>query len=142
MVSNDMKKLSRRELVDIIYQMKKQEQEMQEEIASLQKSLEDKRIRLSAVGSVAEVAADITQVFSAAQKTADLYLYEIECMKADTENKCAEMLEDAKKKAKDILIYGAKKFADLNTCYKVEYEKLQVLRKEVQELEQRRNQGF
>ena len=47
-----------------------------------------------------------------------------------------------KKKAKDILIYGAKKFADLNTCYKVEYEKLQVLRKEVQELEQRRKQDF
>ena len=142
MISKEMKNLSRRELVDIIYQMKKNEQEMQKEIAALQKSLQDKRIRLSTAGSVAEAAANITQVFSAAQMTADLYLREIACMKADTETECAKMLEDAKKKAKYILAYGAKKFADLNTYYQVEYEKLQVLRKEVQELEQRKNQGF
>ena len=38
MISKELKRLSRRELVDIIYQLKKNEQEMQEEI---EKSLKD-----------------------------------------------------------------------------------------------------
>ena len=81
MISKELKKMSRRELMDIIYQMKKNEQQMQDEIASLQEALQDKRLRLSVAGSVAEAAASITNVFSAAQMTADLYLQEIACMK-------------------------------------------------------------
>ena len=96
MITKELKKLSRRELVDIIYQMKKNEQQMQEEIAALQQAIEDKRIRLSVAGSIADAAADITQIFSAAQTTADLYLHEIACMKAETEKECQKMLEDAK----------------------------------------------
>lgn len=61
MISKDLKKLSRRELMDIIYQMKKNEQQLQEEIASLQEALQDKRIRLSTAGSIAEAAASITE---------------------------------------------------------------------------------
>ena len=135
MIGNELKKLSRRELVDIIYQMKKNEQQMQEEIASLQEALQDKRIKLSVAGSIAEVAADITKVFSTAQMTADLYLHEIACMKADTERECAKMLEDTKTKVRDILADGEKQFATLNACYQAEYQKLQLLRAEIQALE-------
>ena len=35
MVSNELRKLNRRELIDIIYQMKKNEQQMQEQITAL-----------------------------------------------------------------------------------------------------------
>ena len=142
MISKEMNKLSRRELVDIIYQMKKNEQQMQEEITVLQKTLQDKRIRLSEAGSIAEAALDITKMFSVAQNTADLYLHEIACMKADAENECKKMIEDAKKQAKDILSHGAKKFSALNACYEAEYKKLQMLREEIQELEKRRKQEF
>ena len=100
MITKELKKLSRRELVDIIYQMKKNEQQMQEEIAALQQAIEDKRIRLSVAGSIADAAADITQIFSAAQMTADLYLHEIACMKAETEEECQKILEDAKRQSK------------------------------------------
>ena len=81
MISKDLKRLSRRELVDIIYQLKKNEQEMQEEIESLKNELQDKRIRISMAGSIADAAMSVTNVFSAAQVTADLYLSEISCMK-------------------------------------------------------------
>ena len=47
MINKELKHLNRRELVDIIYQLKKNEQEMQEELESLKKELEDKRIRIS-----------------------------------------------------------------------------------------------
>ena len=96
MVSKELKKLSRRELVDIIYQMKKNEQQLQEEVVALQEALQEKRIRIEEAGSVADAALSITDVLGAAQKTADLYLHEIACMKADTEKECARMLEKIK----------------------------------------------
>ncbi|MBR4283023.1 MAG: hypothetical protein IKT35_04840, partial [Clostridia bacterium] len=41
MLGKELKHLSRKELVDIIYQLKKNEDEMKEEIESLKKELED-----------------------------------------------------------------------------------------------------
>ena len=103
MVSKELKKLSRRELVDIIYQMKRNEQQMQEEIASLREALEDKRFHLSSAGSIADAACSITSLFSAAQTSADLYLQEIASMKRDTEIECARMIDEAKEKAARII---------------------------------------
>ena len=54
-------------------------------------------------GSIAEAATDITQLFSTAQRTADLYLHEIASMKEDTQKECAKMLEDARRQAELIL---------------------------------------
>ena len=102
MVSKELRKLNRRELIDIIYQMKKNEQQMQEQIAALQAELEEKRIRLSQAGSIAEAALAVTNVFSAAQEAADLYLQEISSMKAETERECKQILEQARKTAADI----------------------------------------
>ena len=103
MISKELKRLSRRELIEIIYQLKKNEQEKQEEIAALEEALQEKRIHISVAGSIAEAATDITQIFSVAQRTADLYLAEIASMKEDTEKQCTKMLDDAKKQAEAIL---------------------------------------
>ena len=110
MISKELKKLSRQGLVDIIYQLKKNEQEMQEKIATLEAELQEKRIRLSVAGSIAEAATDITQIFSVAQTTADLYLQEIACMKAETERECAKIIEQARlqaEQAKKAICEGA-----------------------------------
>ena len=136
MISRELKKMSRRELVDIIYQMKKREQQMQEEIASLQEALQDKRIRLSAAGSVAEAAVAITDVLSAAQTTADLYLRESSIMKEETEKACAKKIEDASRTAVCILSDGEKRYAELETRYQAEYEKWLQLHAAVTEYEQ------
>ena len=103
MISKELKRLNRRELVDIIYQLKKNEQENREKTEALEAELQDRRIRISEAGSVAEAAAEITQIFSAAQSTADLYLSEIAAMKEETEKECARLLEDARRQAEQIL---------------------------------------
>ena len=99
MIGKELNKMNRRELVDIIYQMKKNEQRMQEKIASLEAALQDKRLRISEAGSIAEAAVSITKVLSVAQEAADLYLHEISCMKAEAEKQCAKMLKEARRKA-------------------------------------------
>ena len=85
MDGKNLKKLNRRELVDITYQMKKNELQMQEEIASLKQALEDKRIKIANAGSIADAAVQITQILSAAQTAADIYLDEIAAMKVEAE---------------------------------------------------------
>ena len=89
MVSKELKKLSRRELIEIIYQMKKNEQQMQEKITALESALEEKRLRISQAGSIAEAAVSVANVLNAAQEAADLYLHEIACMKAEIEREKA-----------------------------------------------------
>lgn len=88
MISKDLKKLNRRELVDVIYQLKKNEEQMQEKIASLEAELQDRRIHISSAGSIADAAMDITSLFSHAQATADLYLNEISSLKEDAQREC------------------------------------------------------
>jgi len=140
MISKELKRLSRRELVDIIYQLKKNEQDMQEEIESLKNELEDKRIRISTAGSIADAAMSVTNVFSTAQMTADIYLREISCMREDADRECAKKIEEAEKRVRDILADGEKKFDILKATYKREYVKWQQLKSEVETLEERKKQ--
>lgn len=137
MISKELKRLSRRELVDIIYQLKKNEQEMQEEIELLKNELQDKRIRISTAGSIADAAMSVTNVFSAAQMTADLYLREISCMREDADRECAKKIEEAEKRVRDILADGEKKFDTLKAAYKKEYARWQQLKSEVAALEEK-----
>ena len=107
----------------------------------MEKVVQDNRIRVSVAGSIAEAAADITQIFSTAQRTADLYLYEIAAMKEDAEKECAAMIKEAQKKVEAILSEGEQQLAALNDRYKAEQKKYQLLKTEMQWLEDRKSKG-
>lgn len=139
MVNKELKKLNRRELVDLIYQMKKNEDEMQERIIALEKALEERRIHLSKAGSIAEAAMQLTDVFSAAQSTADLYLREIAFMKEEAQKECDKMIEDAKKKVEEIMADGKKQHDALAERYQILYNKRQLLRDEIKKLEKHKS---
>ena len=80
MTDKEFKRLSRSQLIDIIYQLQLNEEKLLEENKKLKESLEDKRIRMEKAGSIAEAAIEINNVMQAAQSAADQYLKEIECM--------------------------------------------------------------
>ena len=136
MMNKELKKMGRRELVDIIYQLKKNEQKLQEELALLQEALQEKRIRFSEVGSIAEAATSITDLFSTAQKTADMYLLEISCMKRETEEECAAKIEETDKAVAKLISDGENQLAELRRNYQHEYERFRQLQAEVRKLEE------
>jgi thymidylate synthase len=138
MINKELKRLSRRELVDIIYQLKKNEQEMQEEMETLKNELQDKRIRISTAGSIADAALSVTNMFSTAQMTADLYLHEILCMREDTEKECAKRVEEAEKKVREMLADCDKKVGDLKVAYEKDWAKWQQLKTEIDALEEKK----
>ena len=57
MTDKEFKKLSRAQLIDIIYQFQLQVDELEERNKALEKALEDKRIRIDNAGNLAEAAA-------------------------------------------------------------------------------------
>ena len=136
MISKELKKLNRRELVDVIYQLKKNEEQLREQIASLEEQLQDRRIKLSVAGSIAEVATDITGIFSVAQATADLYLREIASMKEDAQIECEKMIEEAKKKVESIMVDGKGQYDALAARYRADHKKWQQLRAEIETLQE------
>lgn len=141
MNGKELKKLSRRELVEIIYQLKKNEQEMQEKMDAMQQEIEDKRMRLEKAGSIADAATSITELFATAQNSADIYLQEITAMKEDTAKECEQMIAEANQKVASILSQGQKQFADLRASYKLEYKKWQQLQIEIEEMQRKTTQN-
>ena len=137
MISKELKKLNRRELVDIIYQLKKNEEQLKEKIASLEADLQDKRIHLSVAGSIAEAATDITGIFSVAQSAADMYLSEIASMKEDTGRECAKMIEEAEKKVESTM--AKVQYDVLAARYRADYKKWQQLRAEIEKFEEQKS---
>ena len=139
-ISKELKKLGRSELVDIIYQLKKNEEELQEEITQLKNELKEQRISISKAGSIADAAVSVTNVFSSAQSTADIYLREIEHLKETTEKECEIKVAAAETRVKQVLAEGEKKFNTLKAHYKSEYIRWQQLQAEIAELEQKKKE--
>ena len=126
--------------MDVIYQLKKNEEQMQEKIAALEAELQDRRIHLSAAGSIAEAATEITGIFSTALSTADLYLREIALMKEETQKECEKMMEKARHKAESILADGTRQYGALAARYKEDYRKWKQLCAEMENLKESANE--
>ena len=118
MTDKEFKRLSRSQLIDIIYQLQLKQNELTAENEKLSKALADKRLRVSKAGNIAEAALEIHNVMQAAQDAAVHYLEEIRIMRKDTEEKCRCLLEKAQKDA-DHIIAQAKRS---NPSYNSELE--------------------
>mgnify|MGYP004618959493 FL=1 len=109
MTDKELRRLSRSELIDIIYELQKQNQQKDAAYQELQNELEKKTLILSEAGSIAEAALQINDVFKAAQAAADQYVLSVEAMSGEAEKTIAEarlerdrIIREAQEKAKKI----------------------------------------
>ena len=109
MTDREFKRLSRSQLIDIIYQLQIKQKELEDENLKLKEELADKRIRMRQAGSIAEASLAIHNVMQVAQDAADQYLEEIRLMHSETEEKCKLLLEKAQKDADDIVAQAKKR---------------------------------
>ena len=108
MTDKEFKRLSRSQLIDIIYQLQLKQEELTADNEKLSKALADKRLRVSKAGNIAEAAMEIHNVMQDAQDAADHYLEEI---KIRVNNEYQRILKNARTEAAAI-IAQAKKEAD------------------------------
>jgi len=74
MKGKELKHLNRRELLEILLEQSRLLDKQRQEIAMLEEKLQSRELRVGNAGSLAEVAAELSGLFEAAQKTAELYL--------------------------------------------------------------------
>ena len=103
MTDREFKRLSRAQLIDIIYQLQLKQDELTAENEKLKTALADKRLRVKNAGSLAEAALEIHNVIQAAQDAAEHYLEEIRVMRGETEEECRQLLEKTRKDAEVII---------------------------------------
>lgn len=101
--SKDIKKLSRADLIEIIYSLKKSEEALQEQVEALRAELDDRTIKLEKLGSVAEAAIAVSGVFDAAQSAADTYLDEVKRKHSAVDAECIRMIAEAQRRADAIV---------------------------------------
>lgn len=70
----NLKKLKRRELLEIMLAQSREIDKLREENRKLQEKLIDREIKIKNAGSLAEAALSVTEIFQEAQKAVDLYL--------------------------------------------------------------------
>lgn len=103
MVEKELKKLSRRELLEILIMQSKRVEKLEAQLAEANRKLEDRRIRLEKVGSIAEAALVLNNVFEAAQRAAEQYLENVEKVskQSETTDRFSEGVETFKEEVAD-----------------------------------------
>lgn len=113
MTDKEFKKLNRSELIDIIYQLQKNEKLLSEENEMLRNQLKSKQLKISNAGSIAEAVLVLNDIFSTAQKAADEYLEQLHLSNEELEGRSFQIIDNAKKQAADILSEAQKQSIDI-----------------------------
>ncbi len=98
MADKEFKNLNRGELIEVIYEMKKNELRLRSELETANAELNKKNLKIKEAGSIAEAVTSLNNLFEVAQKTADDYLEQIYAVHAGIEERCRLMEEETKKK--------------------------------------------
>ena len=118
MNEQDMKKLSRAELLEVIVLQAKESEakdaaiaERNSEIARLRAELDDRTIRISESGNLAEASLAVTNIFAEAERAVVIYKENIARAAETVEEYRREKTEEANRKAEEIL-YAARERAE------------------------------
>lgn len=79
MEAKQLRKLRRIDLLELLVSQAEEIENLQTQVAKLQKQLAAREIDIAEAGSIAEAALKINQVFEAAQAAADQYMQNIKC---------------------------------------------------------------
>lgn len=103
MTDKEVKRLSRSQLIDIIYQLQMREEELVEENKRLNYELNSRQIRMEKVGNIAEAVLELNDVFVSAQNAAEQYLVEIQRIRASADAEREQIISKAKEDAERIV---------------------------------------
>ena len=123
MTDKEFKKLNRAELVEIIYRIQQNEEQLRDENNNLRRQLASKNIKLNNAGSIAEAALALNGVFESAQKAADDYLELIHLSGDEVAEKNSAIINEANMRAAEIIRSAEKKAAQIISTAEAESKK-------------------
>ena len=116
MTDKEFKRLTRSQLIEIIYQFQLQVDTLTEQNQELKRKLTDKRLRLRKAGNIADAALEINDCFRSAQNAADQYLNEIKVICEETKAERQKILEEAQAEAAEIIANAKMKRSDYDAA--------------------------
>ena len=94
MADQPLKKLRRDELLRMLLELERENEQLAEQNAQLRQQLADRNIRLSDAGTLAEASARLSGLLETAQDTADLYLENVRRLCLEYARKTTELCAD------------------------------------------------
>lgn len=103
MADRELRRMSRTELVEIIFALKQSEDQLKAENAALTAKLEDRQLHIEKAGSIAQAALELNHIFEAAQAAADEYLASVRASSPDTDAAAEALRAQARIEAQQIV---------------------------------------
>ena len=103
MTEQELRKLNRRDLLELLVSQGKERDALQAELEETKTALADRQLHIAEMGSIAEAALMVNGVFDTAQKAADQYLENIKQRSEQTDKHCAQLEQEARQKADQLL---------------------------------------
>ena len=99
MNKKDLKRLGRRDLLEMLLELSKENEQLRERNKCLEAQLQDRVLTIAEAGSMAEASLKLNNVFKAAQEACEQYIFntQLRCkkMEEDAKRECAQMLNEA-----------------------------------------------
>lgn len=103
MTDKELRKLKRADLLELLIDQDKQMEALKAKLAEAESSLAERSIMIEKAGSIAEASVALNGVFAAAQSAAVQYLENIKEQKKQQEEKCAQMEEESRRQAEELM---------------------------------------
>lgn len=86
MTNKTLRKMSRRELMEMLLEQSKEVERLRAELEQAEQKLRSRQILLREAGSIAEASLRLNEVFESAQRAADQYLLNVKQLAAAPED--------------------------------------------------------
>lgn len=113
MTEKELKKLNRKDLLQMLIEQSQVVQELRDELAEAEEKLEDKTIVIEESGSIAEAALKLNDLFRVAEDTCKDYVDNVSRICKHREEESAKLEEESKTKAKSIIDEAEQKKAEI-----------------------------
>lgn len=126
-----LRKASRQELLELLLESTKEKERlladmeaMRKEVAETRAKMQEYTVAVEEAGSIADAAAQVSGVFNAAQKTADIYLANIRRRQEEQEEACKKKQVESERLAAEIIAKAEKQCAQMELETKKRCEEL------------------
>lgn len=131
MLDNDLKKLNRKQLLELLLKQTERADELEKKLNAANKKLRDRTLSETEAGTMAEAALKLNRVFEAADSAAEQYLENIKQMQERCDAECRRIEEESREKAERMFSESAKLCAEREAAaerkYRLAAEKLEEL---------------
>lgn len=103
MTNKELKRMNRKELLEMLIEQEKENERLREEVQNLNDKLASKNILLDQTGSIAEASIKINGVFEAAEAAVEQYKLNIKRLSEMQEIQYEGIIEEGKKRAEMIV---------------------------------------